>query len=58
MAEERNLYHYTPSAVAAGIFVVIFAIQFVLHVFRLFRTRTWFCIPFSIGALRKFISPA
>lgn len=60
MAEEepRSLYPYSPSNIAAIVGVVVFAIIFVVHVFRLFKTRTWFCIPFIIGAACEFpISP-
>ncbi|CAK1358836.1 unnamed protein product [Cercospora beticola] len=52
MAEKESYYDYEPSVAAAGIFVAIFAI---LGVMQTFRTRTWFCIPFGLGALLEVI---
>ncbi|KAI2941423.1 hypothetical protein CBS147321_5862 [Aspergillus niger] len=50
-----TLYYYTPSAAAAGIFVVLFGINTVLHFLQLVRTRTWFMIPFFIGGILETI---
>ncbi|GKZ92552.1 hypothetical protein AnigIFM59636_005284 [Aspergillus niger] len=50
-----TLYYYTPSAAAAGIFVVLFGISTVLHFLQLVRTRTWFMIPFFIGGILETI---
>ncbi|OJJ72228.1 hypothetical protein ASPBRDRAFT_207464 [Aspergillus brasiliensis CBS 101740] len=52
---EFTLYYYTPSAAAAGIFVVLFGISTVLHFLQLVRTRTWFMIPFFIGGILETI---
>ncbi|PYH64963.1 RTA1 domain-containing protein [Aspergillus vadensis CBS 113365] len=52
---EFVLYYYTPSAAAAGIFVVLFGISTVLHFLQLVRTRTWFMIPFFIGGILETI---
>ncbi|GLA61474.1 hypothetical protein AtubIFM55763_005965 [Aspergillus tubingensis] len=52
---EFILYYYTPSAAAAGIFVVLFGISTVLHFLQLVRTRTWFMIPFFIGGILETI---
>ncbi|CAD0018121.1 unnamed protein product [Aureobasidium pullulans] len=49
------LYHYTPSIVAAIIFVVLFALGFFGHVFYIFKLRARYFIPFTIGVLRPFI---
>ncbi|PWY72618.1 RTA1-domain-containing protein [Aspergillus eucalypticola CBS 122712] len=54
-AMEFILYYYTPSAAAAGIFVVLFGISTVLHFLQLVRTRTWFMIPFFIGGILEAI---
>lgn len=43
--------YYIPSGVAAIITVVVFVILLSVHIYRLFKTRTWFCVPFVIGAL-------
>ncbi|KAL4793106.1 RTA1 like protein-domain-containing protein [Aspergillus venezuelensis] len=43
-------YYYAPSGAAGGIFTALFGICTILHIYQLFRTRTWFMIPFTIGA--------
>jgi hypothetical protein len=53
MAEEESNYSYVPSVAAAGIFIVLFIILFIVHSIRLVKTRTWLCILCLIGALRK-----
>ncbi|KAJ9136813.1 Rta1 domain-containing protein [Pleurostoma richardsiae] len=45
------LYHYNPSAAAAIIFVVLFAICTILHLYKLVRFKTWHFIPFLIGCI-------
>jgi hypothetical protein len=45
------LYHYHPSLAAAVIFIVLFAISSVGHIFQLFTRKTWYFIPFVIGGL-------
>ncbi|OOF96851.1 hypothetical protein ASPCADRAFT_129909 [Aspergillus carbonarius ITEM 5010] len=52
---EFILYYYTPSAAAAGIFVVLFGISTILHFYQLMRTRSWFMIPFFIGGILETI---
>ncbi|EEA27147.1 hypothetical protein TMatcc_004580 [Talaromyces marneffei ATCC 18224] len=44
-------YYYTPSTVAAGIFIALFGLSTLYHFYQLMRTRTWFMIPFFIGGL-------
>lgn len=51
MAEERELYKYAPSVAAAIIFVIVFVLLTSYHAFRLFKTRSWFCISFLFGGL-------
>ncbi|KAF2790174.1 RTA1-domain-containing protein [Melanomma pulvis-pyrius CBS 109.77] len=55
MAEERELYKYSPSVAAAIIFVIVFVVLTSYHAFRLFKTRSWFCIPFLLGGLFEII---
>ncbi|KAJ4982673.1 RTA1 domain-containing protein [Stagonosporopsis vannaccii] len=55
MAESESYYEYVPSVAAAVVFVVLFIILAFYHLFRTFRTRTWFCIPFSVGAILEII---
>lgn len=43
------LYHYTPSIVAAIIFLILFSIATLLHVVQLARFRAWFMIPVLVG---------
>jgi hypothetical protein len=45
------LWKYVPSIAAAIIFVLIFLVMTGLISYRMFRTKTWFCIPFAIGGL-------
>lgn len=44
-----KLYRYNPSMAAAVIFALAFSITTLLHGYQMFRTRTWFFIPFFIG---------
>ncbi|KAE9574434.1 Protein RTA1 [Colletotrichum fructicola] len=44
-------YHYEPSMVAAVIFIGVFGISGLLHIWQLIRARTWYFIPFVIGCL-------
>ena len=46
-----SYYEYLPSKAAAIIACLIFIIITILHTWQLFRTRTWFFIPFVIGGL-------
>ncbi|PWY92331.1 RTA1 like protein [Aspergillus heteromorphus CBS 117.55] len=48
-------YYYTPSAAAAGIFIVLFGISTLLHLYQLVGTRSWFMIPFFIGGILETI---
>lgn len=45
------MYHYYPSLVAAIIFLGLFSLSALFHGYQLVRTRTWFMIPFVLGAL-------
>lgn len=46
-----SYYEYVPSKAAAVIACLVFIIITLLHSWQLFRTRTWFFIPFVIGGL-------
>ncbi|BAE64455.1 RTA1 like protein-domain-containing protein [Aspergillus flavus] len=52
---EFIFYYYTPSGAAGGIFVALFALSTLLHLYQLLRTRTWFMIPFAIGGILETI---
>ncbi|KAJ8117509.1 hypothetical protein OPT61_g1309 [Boeremia exigua] len=49
------LYRYYPSQVAAIIFVVLFALTTIFHVFQLIKRRTWYFIPLVVGGLFEVI---
>ncbi|KAF2649590.1 RTA1 like protein [Lophiostoma macrostomum CBS 122681] len=52
MAKIDNFYlHYTPSLPIAIVSAVVFTILLCAHSYRLLTTRTWFCVPFVVGAL-------
>jgi len=44
-------YHYSPSMAAAIIFVILFGVATSLHFYQMFRSRTWFLVPFVIGGI-------
>jgi hypothetical protein len=43
------LWKYVPSIAAAVILALIFLVMTGLISYRMFKTKTWFCIPFAIG---------
>ncbi|KAJ8066608.1 hypothetical protein OCU04_005655 [Sclerotinia nivalis] len=49
------LYHYNPSTAAALIFIILFGITAIVHIFQLITKRTWYFIPFIIGGLFEFV---
>ncbi|OBT98627.1 hypothetical protein VE01_03601 [Pseudogymnoascus verrucosus] len=49
------LWHYLPSTPAAVIFCILFIIATVAHLWRLCKTRAWFCLAFTIGAFFEVI---
>ncbi|KNG88490.1 RTA1 domain protein [Aspergillus nomiae NRRL 13137] len=48
-------YRYDPSMAGAVIFTVLFTITTLWHAVQLFRTRTWFFIPFLVGGIFEII---
>ncbi|KAF2675723.1 RTA1 like protein [Lentithecium fluviatile CBS 122367] len=48
------LWKYIPSLAAAIIFILVFLVMTALISQRMFRTKTWFCVPFAIGGLFEF----
>ncbi|PVH67423.1 RTA1 like protein [Cadophora sp. DSE1049] len=55
MAEKESNWKYAPSIAAGAIATIVFTVLTVAHTSRLFKTRTWFCIPFVIGGLFEVI---
>lgn len=47
------LWHYVPSLVAALLFAIIFLLLTILYIWKVYRTRMWFCIPFVVGGISK-----
>lgn len=52
-----TFYNYEPSLAAAAAFVIIFTITTLVHLWQMFRHRTWYFIPFLIGCLCKYHFP-
>ena len=46
-----KFWNYVPSIAAAVIFMLLFLVMTGLLSWKLFRTRTWFCIAFTLGGL-------
>ncbi|KAK1676031.1 RTA1 like protein-domain-containing protein [Colletotrichum godetiae] len=44
-------YHYEPSIVAATVFIIVFGVSGMLHIWQLCRRKTWYFIPFVIGCI-------
>ena len=59
MADDDDLFgnfkyfRYNPSTAGNIVFVVLFAIPAVAHVYMLVKRRTWYFIPFLVGCLCK-----
>jgi hypothetical protein len=49
-----SYYHYDPSVAAAVLFIVLFFLTTLLHMYQMIRTRTWFLVPFVLGGICKF----
>ncbi|KAF2678367.1 RTA1-domain-containing protein [Lentithecium fluviatile CBS 122367] len=54
-SKDDSHYDYVPSVPAAVITVLAFIILLIVHVFRIFKTRTWFCTPFVVGTILEII---
>lgn len=54
--ENYYLWHYVPSTAAAVLFVVLFSLASSLIIWRIVKTRNWYCIPFVVGGLCKYFS--
>ena len=48
-------YHYDPSIGAAIIFILLFIGTTGYHIVQMFRTSTWFFIPFVLGGVCPYI---
>ncbi|KAH7022403.1 RTA1 like protein-domain-containing protein [Ilyonectria destructans] len=52
---EVKYYKYDPSLAAAVIFIVGFSVSSLIHVYQIWKTKTWFFIPFLIGSLFEMV---
>ncbi|KAJ5644807.1 hypothetical protein N7507_010818 [Penicillium longicatenatum] len=50
-----KFWNYVPSLPAAVIFMLVFLALTGLHTWKMIKTKTWFCIPFTIGGVFEFI---
>lgn len=46
-----KFYNYNPSGAAAVAFAAVFGLTTVVHLWQMIRSRTWYFIPFIIGAI-------
>ncbi|KAF2800356.1 RTA1-domain-containing protein [Melanomma pulvis-pyrius CBS 109.77] len=53
-----QLYQYSPSIAGAVIFVLLFLSTTTLHLYQMFKKRTWFLTPLVIGGCFEFIGYA
>ncbi|KAL4981433.1 RTA1 like protein-domain-containing protein [Aspergillus falconensis] len=51
MATDNNIYGYSPSIPAAGIFIFLFGISTLYHLYQLIKARALYFIPFVIGGV-------
>lgn len=52
-AGDYYLWKYLPSIPAAVIFTILFAVATLAHAWRIWQTRNYFCIAFTLGGVRK-----
>ncbi|PYH93809.1 hypothetical protein BO71DRAFT_450502 [Aspergillus ellipticus CBS 707.79] len=55
VSRSYQFWSYTPSVATAVIFMLIFIVLTGLHSWKLFTTKTWFCIAFTIRGAFEFI---
>ncbi|KAG7417550.1 Protein RTM1 [Fusarium oxysporum f. sp. rapae] len=48
-----SFYRYEPSTAAAIIFVVLFSITTIIHVFQMIKTKTWYMLAFCLGGISE-----
>ncbi|KAL4907029.1 hypothetical protein BDW74DRAFT_176629 [Aspergillus multicolor] len=49
------LWNYVPSAAAAVIFLLLFLAGTAFHTWKIWKRKTFFCVPFAIGCFFEFI---
>ncbi|SCV58343.1 related to RTM1 protein [Fusarium fujikuroi] len=48
-----SFYRFEPSTAAAVIFVILFSVTTFVHVFQMFRTKTWYMVAFCLGGISE-----
>ncbi|KAH7207924.1 RTA1 like protein-domain-containing protein [Fusarium redolens] len=48
-----SFYRFDPSTAAAVIFIVLFSITTIVHVFQMIKTRTWYMLAFCLGGISE-----
>ncbi|KAL2444211.1 hypothetical protein ABEF95_015908 [Exophiala dermatitidis] len=52
--DDVYLWKYLPSIPAAAVFLVLFSVVTAAHLWRMVRTRAWFCSVFAVGGICTF----
>jgi hypothetical protein len=52
--EVFEFYRYSPSIVAAVIFIIRFSTTTALHIYQLLRTQNWIFLPLVLGGLSMY----
>ncbi|KAF4421765.1 RTM1 [Fusarium acutatum] len=48
-----SFYRYEPSTAAAVIFIILFSITTIIHVYQTIKTRTWYMLAFCLGGVSE-----
>jgi hypothetical protein len=51
IARAYKFWNYVPSLAAAVIFLLFFLVLTGLHTWKMVKTKTWFCISFTMGGV-------
>lgn len=51
IARAYKFWNYVPSLAAAVIFLLVFLALTGLHTWKMVKTKTWFCISFTMGGV-------
>ena len=48
-------YRYTPSLPAAAVFVAVFGLSAILHLYQCVRARAWYMVPLIVGTIGEVV---
>jgi hypothetical protein len=48
-----GLYHFELAGYLPAIFMTVFGVLFAHHVYRIYRSKAWYAVPFAAGAACK-----